>query len=290
MKLKRHPLSALFAQYDLDQADLENLAIDMTENGQQNPIALLDGKVLDGWNRYQACLIGKLEPITFDYEGGDPWKYVVSQNIARRHMTPQQIAAVYLLKRNGESVPNGTKQTVREVAQELGVGRGTAERISKVAKAEPEVQQAVIKGEASLDKAAKVAALPREQQAEAIKTPAVERRAPEPQATAEEDIMTEGMSFDPIEELERAQGELMTALAKIEKLEAEDRNKELATQIDLNAALTSRLNQAMTTNAALDRELRRMGKQHAELRKILGIDDDRQIVSAVKALKETAKK
>ncbi len=53
---------------------------------------LYEGKVLDGWHRYQACLKAGAEPRTEPYTGSDPAAYVCSVNLHRRQesMTPAQ--------------------------------------------------------------------------------------------------------------------------------------------------------------------------------------------------------
>ncbi len=70
------------------------------------PIMLYEGKVLDGWHRYQACLKAGAKPRSEPYSGSDPAAYVCSVNLHRRqeNMTPTQkrelIATV--LKENPE--------------------------------------------------------------------------------------------------------------------------------------------------------------------------------------------
>jgi ParB-like chromosome segregation protein Spo0J len=53
-KLKPHPLAALFPKYGA--GDLKELAADIKANGLQQKIVLLDGQILDGVNRWQACM------------------------------------------------------------------------------------------------------------------------------------------------------------------------------------------------------------------------------------------
>lgn len=295
ISLKRHPLSALFSQFDLADADLARLVDDIKANGLQNPIVLLDGKVLDGWNRYTACKKAKVDPITVDYEGSDPWAYVCSLNIARRHMTTTQIAAVYLLKQEMDGVSNSAsvsidtpqsgKPSVRQLSKELGITQASAQRLKKVAdSAAPEVKDALKAGKVTLGRAAEVANLPVDEQAQAIE----ERRKPKP-LVEPESVIDDARDFDPIEELEKAQNEIIALMAKNEALMAgNDAAAELGKYVDLYQTSQSRLAGEMTKNAQLDKELRRFGKLHAELRKILGIDDDRQLLAAVKALKVAA--
>ena len=97
--MNRHPLSALFAQYDLAGEDLNTLAEDIKANGLHLPITTHDGMILDGWNRFQACQIAKVRPVFLSLAPGlDPWEFVKGANMLRRHMTPAERVAVMLLK------------------------------------------------------------------------------------------------------------------------------------------------------------------------------------------------
>lgn len=282
MTLTRHPFSALFSKYDMSEADLAKLADDINNNGQHLPITTFDGEVLDGWNRYRACMLVNIKPAIEEFDGEDPWAFVCSVNISRRHMTAQQIAAVFLLKQNmdcnSDSVSIDTP-SVRDVAKQFDVPHAAAQRLTKIAKdATPEVKQAVIDGTTSISKAAKVAELPKEQQNAALS-------APKPVETLANDASTDILDgFDPIEELEKAQEEIVNLTRKIESLSSGDLSAELARQIDLYQASQARLHQEMAKIAGYDRELRRFGKMHADIRKLLGIDDDRLILSTIKSL------
>src|SRR5262249_13912192 len=61
---------------------------DIKANGLHYPIFLYEGKILDGRNRYRACLEAGLEPATrnCDHHVGDPAAFVISRNIRRRHL------------------------------------------------------------------------------------------------------------------------------------------------------------------------------------------------------------
>src|SRR5438128_8803674 len=59
-------------------------------------VFLHEGKVLDGWHRYLACLVKHVPPRLRDYAGecGSPLSFVLAKNIDRRHLTPGQRALV----------------------------------------------------------------------------------------------------------------------------------------------------------------------------------------------------
>lgn len=83
-----HPAANEFPLMDAKR--LEELAADISRNGQKLPIVLAEGKVLDGRNRWLACEQIKREPITVEFAGGDPWAYVWSLNGSRRDIEPNQ--------------------------------------------------------------------------------------------------------------------------------------------------------------------------------------------------------
>ena len=74
--------------------ELLALADDIMENGLRQPIVVYEGQILDGRNRYQACLSSGLEPEFAQYDGDDPLSYVLSLNLHRRHLTTSQRAGL----------------------------------------------------------------------------------------------------------------------------------------------------------------------------------------------------
>src|SRR5574341_543891 len=75
----------------------EELVSDIRENGLTEPVVMLDGKILDGRNRWRACQdlgIPHREVKFADLKLGsdDPAAYVWSKNAVRRQLTPSQKA------------------------------------------------------------------------------------------------------------------------------------------------------------------------------------------------------
>ena len=93
--LELHPYCALFPQADNDT--FAGLVADIKQNGLRDPIVKYQGKILDGRNRYLACLEAKVEPHFVEYDEekhGDPLAYVLSKNATRRHLSESQRAMV----------------------------------------------------------------------------------------------------------------------------------------------------------------------------------------------------
>ncbi len=104
-----HPLADLFPL--IEGAEFDALVEDIKANGLREPIDLYDGMILEGRNRYRACLatedlapeaelfaglMGTFQLVghsVFDlFEGDDneARAYVISKNILRRHLTAEQ--------------------------------------------------------------------------------------------------------------------------------------------------------------------------------------------------------
>ena len=92
MKLKYHPIANIFQLLEGEAFDA--LVEDIRANGLLEPIWLYEGKILDGRNRYRACLAAKREPTFRDYEGDNPLSFAVSLNLHRRHLSESQRAMV----------------------------------------------------------------------------------------------------------------------------------------------------------------------------------------------------
>ena len=89
-KLEPHDLSKLFPP--ISEEDFGKLAGDIKLNGLHQPIMRYQGKILDGNNRYRACELIKIAPKFADFTGDDAAarNYVISANIHRRHLSPDQ--------------------------------------------------------------------------------------------------------------------------------------------------------------------------------------------------------
>ena len=87
-----HPISTIFPL--MEGEALDKLTQDIAENGLREPIVLLDGKILDGRNRYLACQKAAIKPEFTTYCGDSPLRYVLSLNLRRRHLTSSELSTV----------------------------------------------------------------------------------------------------------------------------------------------------------------------------------------------------
>lgn len=78
----------------MGEADLKELAADIQFNGLQVPLVRTrDGQLLDGRNRLAACEAAGV-PLRWETFEGDPFRYVVSINLQRRHLSDRQRAMI----------------------------------------------------------------------------------------------------------------------------------------------------------------------------------------------------
>lgn len=163
-----HPAATLFPM--MDEATFNAFKADIAAHGQRESVLYFHGQVLDGRNRLLACLELGLEPLTaeFDEDSGlDPYEYVISHNLHRRHLTETQramIAARMANLQNGsnqhrsaEGVSKDTPRSLDDAAKLLNVSRPSVCRAKKVLDqgATPLVE-AVERGEVSVSLAAKL--------------------------------------------------------------------------------------------------------------------------------------
>jgi N6-adenosine-specific RNA methylase IME4 len=148
MTIPAHPFAGLFPLIEGPQFD--ELVEDIKKNGLLEPVWLHpDGRILDGRNRYRACLEAGVEPIFETPDCDSHLSFVLSKNLYRRHLTKEQRgkAAVESLpfyeaeaaeRRKRKSVPTivseqKAKGEAREfAAKAFGVGTTYISAIKKV--------------------------------------------------------------------------------------------------------------------------------------------------------------
>lgn len=91
-ELQRHPLSEKYGP-KMDDDELQGLSLDIKAHRQHEPIILHEGMVLAGWNRYRACVMAGITPITRSMdEGSDPVAVAFGTNFVRRKLSSVQKA------------------------------------------------------------------------------------------------------------------------------------------------------------------------------------------------------
>lgn len=168
-----HPVAEVFPW--MDDASAAELREDIRKNGVLEPIVFLDGAILDGRNRYMAARELGIEYPRVEYEGDDPFGYVIAKNLHRRHLTESQrsiVASRLATKPRGSNqhvgIPTSTL-TQTQAAEQLKVSRDSVIAARKVTdEGAPELVAAVERGEVSVNAAAGVATLPKDEQAELV--------------------------------------------------------------------------------------------------------------------------
>jgi hypothetical protein len=180
--MRFHPLADIFPL--VEGVEFDALYADIKVNGQREPIWLIEegGEhlILDGRNRYRACLRAGVEPLTRLYRGTDPLGLVVSLNLQRRQLTAGQRATVALkieaveseraaLRRKATQAKPGQQvgQVVADLrppsepvgkaselaAASVGASPRNVQKAKAVAKARPDLLQKVESGSLSLNAA-----------------------------------------------------------------------------------------------------------------------------------------
>ena len=171
--LSFHPLANIFPLIEGEAFD--RLVEDVRAYGLNDPIILHEGMILDGRNRYRACVAAGVEMRTTRFVGTDPVAYVVSKNMHRRHLNESQRAMVakrLATLQNGYNRYSKIGASIEAPTQEraaklLNVSRSAVQRAGIVQeRAAPELAQAVERGEIPVSTAAHLVELPKARQRE----------------------------------------------------------------------------------------------------------------------------
>jgi ParB-like chromosome segregation protein Spo0J len=169
-----HPLADLFPL--IEGAEFADLVADIRAHGQRVPITLIEGQagplILDGRNRYRACVEVGVEPRFETFTGDDAAAFVISANLKRRHLSESQRSMVSGKLANlpahrpaGKSANLRPSLTTKDAAAMLNVSPRSVETARAViAKGTPELIKRVEKGEVSVSAAAVIAKAPQEAQ------------------------------------------------------------------------------------------------------------------------------
>jgi ParB-like chromosome segregation protein Spo0J len=164
------------------------LVDDIDMNGVRSPILIYQGKIIDGWHRYKACLELNVKKMRMaDWDGEDPVAFVLSQNLHRRHLNPSQRSFIFAeLAEWSESAGRPSKSlqvaamTLEKAAELTQVSMTTMKAAKAAINAEPEVQEAVKQGRMSVTEAAKLSKQDPETQKKAAKEPKEKKQSKAP--------------------------------------------------------------------------------------------------------------
>lgn len=186
-----HPAADLFPL--MTDSELDSLKENIAAHGLLEPIWLYEGKILDGRNRYRACIELGIEVMTRDYVGDSPVAFVWSLNGARRQLSKSELAAVAVEMlaplqeeakkrqvahlKQGNEIPVTPKVEEREnetgrsaggqfaatgeaaviAARIVGVGKTYVHNAKRVKQKSPELFAEVRAGKITVDKALRIA-------------------------------------------------------------------------------------------------------------------------------------
>jgi ParB-like chromosome segregation protein Spo0J len=177
----------------IDGPEFGELVADIKSNGLRDKIVLHQGQILDGRNRYRACIeVGLFKPshdawvhLKRDSQHFldlprtlDPVNFVISKNLLRRHLHEgaRSIAAAKIANmRQGERTDTEPSANLRKVSQAdaarmLKVSeRSVTDAVKVIKKGSKEIAAAVTDGKLSVSQAAVAADLDAADQAEVVK-------------------------------------------------------------------------------------------------------------------------
>ena len=145
--MERHELSSLFG--DMTELEFSELKSDIEQNGFAQPVIYVyEGKILDGWHRYQVAVnLEKVSELNFTTLDGiqNPLVFAMGINYFRRHMNESHRAVVKALAHQSEwmqlgdnqhlqGMPHGTPKSSAKMAAEVQVSKRTMDRAKKVVK------------------------------------------------------------------------------------------------------------------------------------------------------------
>jgi hypothetical protein len=274
---KRHALSQIFP--DMPADEVQALADDIAANGQHEAVWLFKGTVLDGWQRYQACLLAGKNPRFLNYWGTKPAAFVKSKNWTRRHMTASQRAlAVVQLSEwadSGNPIGKGDSKSPLATVEKMAKDSDTNVRTVQRAKVVEESGSAALKervkaGRVSVNKAAKVAKLAKREQVSAL--------------DAEAEEHGDAGEVDLVAELEHAHAEILKLTAQVESLSTSDVGKEALRWQKMFYELEGRLHQCMATTGQAEKQAKYSSGELAKIRTLLSVERNGDICRAIMEL------
>jgi len=166
-----HEVANIFPMMNDDEYNA--LVADIKAHGQLEPVWLYQGKIIDGRNRYKACLEAGIEPQYRTWEGdkADLITFILSLNLQRRHLTSSQKAMIavevekYLSIEAKKNMSQGGKglqkianpvHAAQQAAALVGTNHTYVTNVKKVMETAPELGEAVRRGDLSIPDAVSI--------------------------------------------------------------------------------------------------------------------------------------
>ena len=166
-----HELANIFPMMSAEE--YRALRDDIKTNGLRESIWIWQGKIIDGRNRYNACMEIGIEPEYRKWNGKEDTlaSFIVSLNLHRRHLSESQRAMIAARLANILHGGDRSKASIdalisqADAANLLNVSEPSVERATKVQReGSPDLVIAVEQGKVAVSTAAAIAELPREEQ------------------------------------------------------------------------------------------------------------------------------
>lgn len=167
-----HPLANLIPE--MNEEDYLRLREDINQNKLHDPVCLFNGQIVDGRHRAKACMELGVDIPTREFEGTEEeiLDFVISMNLARRHLRESQRAMVAARVaeelRKSPNLHSGDLATAASV--KLSIGRSSVMAARKVLRqCAPAVVNAVEAGIVAVSDATALTGEPNEKQEEVIR-------------------------------------------------------------------------------------------------------------------------
>lgn len=273
-----HELCSTFPK--LDNEDFSNLVLSIKKEGLHEPITIFKDQVLDGQNRYLACLEAGITPTFIEFEGNDPVAFVLAKNMHRRHLSKGQQAAIVASladwentrKQGNQMVNINHLKTIQDRVDESGASRATQKKADAVAKSSPELVKQVARGEVSLESAVKQVA------PQLTNKPKLDDPFPPDEPLRQDGNPTQS------ELLLQMDAEIINLQSVIESMRADDKATEILRLNTVLRGVEGRLAQEMNAKAEAIKSAKYYKKLIDNVCRLLKVDDYDQIGARIKEL------
>lgn len=214
-----HPAATIFPM--MTDTEYQGLKDDMAKHGQREDIVVWCNKLIDGRNRLRACEELNHTPQIAELDDDmDPWAYVISHNLHRRHLSTSQrshvAAKLATLRQGGDRKSDDFKghkctSNIDEAASQLNVSpRSVKNAKTAIANGSAAVNEAIEQDKLPVTLAAKfVKAVPNKRQQtkilaqgkgavlEAVRATEKPKPKPKPKPATTEEVVWEDVPDEP---------------------------------------------------------------------------------------------